>query len=93
MRHSKIISQIITNDEYPPVERLRIAILYFALQDYQDAYKAMRREKRNGEKWNSACCEMLSIERFFLSDWGAIVSNNMGEKLLELAKKRCKKLI
>lgn len=58
---------------------IRAAILQQAVYDYAAALK-----QGNGDS-------VLSLERWFLSDWGQALSNNNGEKIIARVRKECGK--
>jgi DNA-binding NarL/FixJ family response regulator len=57
-------------------ERLRIAIMSAAVQDYKAAMKKSAREGRKCEK-------EIALERFFLSGWGQALSGDNGKLIIE----------
>lgn len=70
-------------------ERLIAGIVYCAVLDYIENYLRSLRFKPNSAKRNEAYCEMYLIEKFFLSRWCALLTNDNGERILELTKKYC----
>lgn len=56
-------------------ERLQIAILQQAIKDYKTALK------------KNSYYSKRSLERWFLSDWGEMLSNNNGELIIEKCQK------
>lgn len=57
-------------------ERLRIAIVSAAVQDYK---AAIRKSKKDGRK----CEKEVALERFFLSGWGQFLSGDNGQLIIE----------
>ncbi len=57
-------------------ERLRVAIMKTAVQDYKIALKKSDREGRKCEK-------EIALERFFLSAWGQFLSGDNGKLIIE----------
>lgn len=57
-------------------ERLRTEIVKSAVHDYQ---KALKKTDRIGE----VCREQLSLEDWFLSPWGQLLSGDNGELIIE----------
>ena len=66
-----------------PKEGLEIAILVVAADDYREALRRQR-EDRDSMKANK---EVRKLERFFLSRWGQLLSDNHGEAIIE----RCRR--
>ena len=61
-------------------ERLRIEIVRSAVTDLEDA---MRKSDRLGV----VCDEQIQMERWFLSDWGQLLSGDNGEYIIEKCRK------
>lgn len=61
-------------------ERLRTEIVRSAVNDLK---KAVRKSKREG----AVCKEQRTMERWFLSEWGQMLSGDNGEYIIE----RCRK--
>ena len=70
-----------SNSNYKEYERLIIAIMQQAVLDYRKAVKKThspdKYEKRNGT------FAKKSLERFFLSDWGQLLSGNNGQFIVD----------
>lgn len=58
------------------VENLRVAILFQAIKDYKFA---LRHNRQN---------EVYLLEKFFLSEWGELLSNYHGDYIIAECKKR-----
>lgn len=57
-------------------ERLRTEIVRLAVIDYK---KALRKSNREG----AVCKEQRNLERWFLSKWGQMLCEDMGECIIE----------
>lgn len=60
-------------------DMLRFAIIQQAVKDYESALRGRDEGKR------------AALERWFLSDWGQLLSEYMGEQIIEKCKGRVKK--
>ena len=58
---------------------LRFAIIQQAVKDYESALR-----RRNESKF-------LTLERWFMSDWGQFLSGDLGEQIIEKCKERVNK--
>ena len=68
-------------------ELLAIAVCKAAAEDYA---RELKKSDKAGAKTNAA----KAIERFFLSDWGELLSFGKGELIIELLqKKHCDKTL
>lgn len=65
-------------------ERLRTEIVRSAVYDLK---KALRKSDRLG----AVCTEQVTMERWFLSDWGQFLCENRGEYIIEKCHKIYKK--
>lgn len=57
-------------------ENLRQGILKLAVKDYKSALKSDNRGKK------------ISLERFFRSEWGQFLSNDMGEEIIKMCRRK-----
>lgn len=64
-------------------ERLRTQIVRSAVKDYENA---LRKSNRLG----AACKEQRELERWFLSNWGQLLSGDNGEYIIEKCRKSYK---
>lgn len=60
-------------------DRLRCAILRQAVTDYT---KALKKDK---------AAQICALERFFLSSWGQLLSDDHGELIIDMVKRKVKK--
>ena len=66
----------ITNQNTNGYENVRVAIIEQAITDYKRALKKRQRGS------------IISLERFFLSSWGEMISGGNGEYIIEQVKKQ-----
>ena len=57
-------------------QRLRTEIVWSAVKDYK---KALKKSERDG----AVCREQRTLERWFLSKWGQMLSGDNGEYIIE----------
>lgn len=67
---------MVPESQWEGYERLRVAIMKTAVQDYKIALKKSERE---GQK----CEKEIALERFFLSAWGQFLSGDNGKLIIE----------
>ncbi|MGN0180397.1 MAG: hypothetical protein ACI4DY_13320 [Monoglobaceae bacterium] len=74
------------NDAY---NNLRIGIIKQAVRDYENALKKLERYRRSKNPLPEAMREYIdkarSFERFFLSEWGQLLSSNRGQDIIKNA--------
>lgn len=70
-----------------PYERLAVAIVRQAVEDYYD-FKRRRDEYRYGSAgWERMRCEMYLLEQWFAGRWCGLLTFDNGEEIFRLVKK------
>ena len=70
-----------------PLERLAVAIIRQAVDDWRETKYQMQQVKRGCSEWERLRCSLYSIEGFFVSDWGGMLTYDQGKRLLRQLKK------
>lgn len=70
-----------------PHERLAVAIVQQAVQDYYDTEREMNYCKRGGAPWERERCKLYLLEQWFLGDWCGALTYGNGEVLLRYIKR------
>lgn len=65
--------------------KLRTAVVQLAVDDYR---KALKKSQKIGE----VCAEQTKLEKWFLSQWGQLLSGDNGELIIEKCRASCKSI-
>lgn len=65
--------------------RLQVAIVKQTADDYRKAYRKWLKLKRNGkaEEIRHARDRCVALEKWFFSDWGALLCNDLGGVIIK----------
>ena len=70
-----------------PYERLAVAIVKQAVQDYYDTQLEIKILRPRSVAWERKRCNLYLLENWFLGDWCGALTYGNGENLLRLLKK------
>lgn len=73
--------------EYEPELNLAYAIVKLAIEDYKEALEEEMNVWKIHER-NAAKRSTKELERFFLSDWGQLLTDNHGEDIIRIIRKQ-----